>query len=163
MRLHIKHNTNYTYETPVQNSIQYLRLTPRNTPQQRILEWTLTTPGETSQMTDGFGNLVTVMTLDEPVSDITLTAEGVDELPIEAALQRLGIDLLIKVMLHSSQARRKLKLRLPLLDLQLRHLRLHLRRLRHHHHHLLLLLPPSLIQTTTTTTTKKDTVTNKTF
>ncbi|NVD36494.1 transglutaminase family protein [Marinobacter lutaoensis] len=80
MRLHIKHNTNYTYETPVQNSIQYLRLTPRNTPQQRILEWTLTTPGETSQMTDGFGNLVTVMTLDEPVSDITLTAEGVVDL-----------------------------------------------------------------------------------
>ena len=28
----------------------------------------------------------------------TLTAEGVDELPVEAALQRLGIDLLIKVM-----------------------------------------------------------------
>ena len=30
--------------------------------------------------------------------------------------ERVGDDLLIKVMMHSSQARRKLKLRLPLLD-----------------------------------------------
>ena len=80
MRLHIKHHTTYTYEMPVQNSIQYIRLTPRNTPQQRIHDWTLTTPGEVSQVTDGFGNIVTVMTVEEPVSDITLTAEGIVDL-----------------------------------------------------------------------------------
>lgn len=80
MRLHIKHHTTYTYESPVQNSIQYIRLTPRSTPQQKILKWRLDLPGKSSQMTDGFGNMVTVMTLNEPVSDITLTAEGVVDL-----------------------------------------------------------------------------------
>ncbi|AOY89189.1 hypothetical protein BKP64_13990 [Marinobacter salinus] len=80
MRLNIRHETRYTYETPVQNSIQYIRLTPRNTPQQRIHDWKLHTPGETSQMTDGFGNPVTVMTFDEAVPEIVLTAEGVVDL-----------------------------------------------------------------------------------
>ncbi|MBB5321018.1 transglutaminase family protein [Marinobacter oulmenensis] len=80
MRLHIRHETRYTYDSPVRDSIQYIRLTPRNTPQQRIHQWKLTTPGETSQMVDGFGNLVTVMTLAKPVSEIILTAEGIVDL-----------------------------------------------------------------------------------
>lgn len=80
MKLHIRHDTIYRYDTPTQNSLQYLRLTPRNTPQQKVLSWELTTPGETSHMTDGFGNQVTVMTMDKPVSEITLTAEGVVDL-----------------------------------------------------------------------------------
>lgn len=80
MRLKIRHDTTYTYDTPTQTSIQYLRLLPRNTPQQKIVEWNLTTPGETSLMTDGFGNQVSVMTMDKPVTKITLTAEGIVDL-----------------------------------------------------------------------------------
>lgn len=80
MRLHIRHETIYTYDSPVQNSIQYIRLTPRNTPQQRVHDWQLTTPGEVSQMTDGFGNPVTVMTLDNAVTEISLVAEGIVDL-----------------------------------------------------------------------------------
>jgi len=80
MKLRIRHDTVYRYETPVTNSIQYIRLKPRNTPQQRIVDWHLHTPGLTSPMTDGFGNPVTVMTLDTPVTEITLTAEGTVEL-----------------------------------------------------------------------------------
>ena len=45
MRLHIRHETRYTYEAPVSDSIQYIRLTPRNTPQQRIHAWPLEAPG----------------------------------------------------------------------------------------------------------------------
>ena len=71
MKLKIRHDTTYTYEEPAQTSIQYIRLTPRNTPQQRILEWNLKTPGDTSNMTDGFGNQVTVMTTDKPLKTIT--------------------------------------------------------------------------------------------
>lgn len=80
MKLKIRHHTIYRYDTPVRDSIQYIRLRPRNTPQQRILEWDLSTPGDTSIVTDGFGNLVTVMSLDEPVDEIVLTARGVAEL-----------------------------------------------------------------------------------
>ncbi|WP_152205384.1 transglutaminase family protein [Marinobacter changyiensis] len=80
MRLRIKHDTTYRYESPISGSIQYIRLRPRNTTQQRVVEWHLHTPGDTSQMIDGFGNQVTVMTLDDEFSEITLTAEGTVEL-----------------------------------------------------------------------------------
>ena len=70
MKLNIRHDTTYTYDEPMHNGIQYLRLTPRNTPQQKILEWNLSAPGETSQMTDGFGNIVTVMTMDKAAREI---------------------------------------------------------------------------------------------
>lgn len=80
MKLHVRHKTIYRYETPVTSTIQYIRLRPRNTTQQKVLEWSLEMPGETSQMTDGFGNQVTVMTLDEPVSEIILSAQGLVEL-----------------------------------------------------------------------------------
>jgi len=80
MRLHIRHETTYTYESPVRNSIQYIRLTPRNTPQQRIFEWHLDIPGETSEMIDGYGNPVTVMTLKKAFPSITLVAEGIVDL-----------------------------------------------------------------------------------
>ncbi|MDO3721576.1 transglutaminase family protein [Marinobacter sp. chi1] len=80
MKLTIHHETRYTYESPIEDSIQYIRLTPRTTPQQRIHDWKLRTPGETSQMVDGFGNLVTVMTLTDAAPEITLVAEGVVDL-----------------------------------------------------------------------------------
>ena len=80
MKLNIRHDTTYSYDEPMHKGIQYLRLTPRNTPQQKILEWHLSAPGETSQMTDGFGNIVTVMTMDKATREITLTAEGVVDL-----------------------------------------------------------------------------------
>jgi len=80
MKLHIRHDTVYRYEEPMANSLQYIRLTPRNTPQQKIVDWKLTLPGDTSQMTDGFGNLVTVLTMDDAVDEMTLTAEGVVDL-----------------------------------------------------------------------------------
>lgn len=80
MKLQIRHDTIYRYDSKVCDSIQYLRLKPRSTPQQRILEWKLTVPGETSQVTDGFNNLVTVMTLHQPVREILLRVEGVADL-----------------------------------------------------------------------------------
>lgn len=80
MKLKIRHDTHYVYESDTLSSIQYIRLTPRNTPQQRITNWRLTVPGATSQMTDGFGNIVTVMTTDKPLKEITLRAEGTVDL-----------------------------------------------------------------------------------
>jgi len=38
MKLNIRHDTTYSYDEPMHKGIQYLRLTPPNTPQQKILE-----------------------------------------------------------------------------------------------------------------------------
>lgn len=42
MKLSIRHDTTYSYASDVSNSIQFLRLTPRSSERQRIVEgnWT---------------------------------------------------------------------------------------------------------------------------
>lgn len=80
MRLHIEHDTRYGYEGEVRASIQYLRLTPRANEQQEVLDWNLELPGDASEVDDGYGNRLTVLTLDSPQQEITIRASGTVEL-----------------------------------------------------------------------------------
>lgn len=76
MRLSIRHRTVYRYQTPAQYSIQILRLTPRDEPQQRTLSWTLRTPVPALQMRDAHGNLGHLLTLMQPHAAIEIEAYG---------------------------------------------------------------------------------------
>ncbi|TVP58125.1 MAG: transglutaminase family protein [Halomonadaceae bacterium] len=76
MRLKIRHETLYQYETPVTRSIQSIRLRPLNTPQQRVIDWHLSVPGEHWQVNDGFGNNVTMMTMERNMETLRLVASG---------------------------------------------------------------------------------------
>lgn len=77
MRLHIRHETVYRYDRQVKHSVQCLRLTPRTEAGQRVLSWELQAPGRRSQQLDAHGNLVHLLTLDEPHEEIRITASGV--------------------------------------------------------------------------------------
>ena len=79
MKLAIQHETFYRYDAPVRSSTQYLRLTPRESPGHRILEWKLDTPGPATQTHDGYGNVLHVLTLDKQVSEIRIRAHGIVE------------------------------------------------------------------------------------
>lgn len=79
MKFSITHEFNYAYDSPVRLSTQYLRLTPRDTSRQKVLEWTLGTPGPAMRTTDGYGNVLHVLTIDKPVSEIAIHAEGAVE------------------------------------------------------------------------------------
>lgn len=79
MRISIDHTTHYSYEAPVRYSTQYLRLVPQSTMRQRVLEWTLETPGTPLELRDGYGNTLHVLTLDNPVTEIVIRASGVVE------------------------------------------------------------------------------------
>ena len=74
MRLSITHEMGYTYDSPVRSSTQYLRLCPRDTARQKVLKWKLETPGQAMRTQDGYGNVLHVLTLDKPVSEISITA-----------------------------------------------------------------------------------------
>ncbi|CAI1788034.1 Uncharacterized protein conserved in bacteria [Serratia ficaria] len=80
MKLNIEHSTHYRYAQQVQRSTQYLRLTPQNSRHQRILSWQLTLPEHAVRTTDAFGNVLHVLTLDEPHQAITIQAHGVVEI-----------------------------------------------------------------------------------
>lgn len=77
MKLTIKHQTCYSYAEQVRRSTQYLRLTPYAADNQRIVSWELSLPGNALRTTDAFGNVLHVLTLDQPHQMITITASGV--------------------------------------------------------------------------------------
>jgi transglutaminase-like putative cysteine protease len=79
MKFSISHQFAYAYESPVRLSTQYLRLTPRDTTRQKVLDWSLATPGPAMRTTDGYGNVLHVLTIDKPVSEIAIHAEGTVE------------------------------------------------------------------------------------
>ena len=79
MKFSITHEFNYAYDSPVRLSTQYLRLTPRDTARQKVLDWKLDTPGQAMRTTDGYGNVLHVLTIDKPVSEIAIQAEGTVE------------------------------------------------------------------------------------
>lgn len=79
MHLNIAHETVYRYASPVKRSTQYLRLTPCDGPSQKVLSWALSLPAQASRCLDAYGNIMHVLTLDEPHLEIHLHARGVVE------------------------------------------------------------------------------------
>lgn len=80
MILTIEHQTRYTYAEEVRRSTQYLRLTPHNTDAQRIVSWELSLPDDAFCTSDAYGNVLHVLTLDQPHQVITIKASGVVEI-----------------------------------------------------------------------------------
>jgi transglutaminase-like putative cysteine protease len=79
MRITVRHETFYTYETKLSYSVQRLYLTPQGYSAQNIVDWQLHAPGMDGALSylDGFGNrvhLITFQNIDGPVS---VVAEGV--------------------------------------------------------------------------------------
>jgi transglutaminase-like putative cysteine protease len=77
MQLSIRHETLYRYSVAQAYSIEQLHLTPRTEPQQRILSWRITTPGNCNSYSDAYGNLSHMLTLNAPHAAIRILVEGV--------------------------------------------------------------------------------------
>lgn len=80
MRLSINHQTTYNYADEVRASIQYLRLTPLENAHQHALDWTLDLPQSVRAQVDPYGNIMHVLTLDQPHDSIIISARGVVEI-----------------------------------------------------------------------------------
>jgi transglutaminase-like putative cysteine protease len=76
MRLSIIHETKYRYTSPANYTIQYLRLSPQSTIQQKVLSWNLDLPGPARPFLDGFGNAAHVLVIDKPHQEIRIRARG---------------------------------------------------------------------------------------
>jgi len=79
MRLDLVHTTQYAYESAVRASTQYLRLTPRDSARQTVVSWKIEAPGTPTHTTDGYGNVLHVLTLDKPVREIRIRVSGTVE------------------------------------------------------------------------------------
>ena len=76
MRFSVLHKTTYRYTSPVFYSIQHLRLTPREEPQQRSLRWRIHAPGNLTQSLDAYGNISHTLALTESHGDVEIDARG---------------------------------------------------------------------------------------
>lgn len=78
MRLQVRHETHYVYETTVSASIQRLTLTPPSFGSQKVIQWTIEAPGIDSALVyrDGFGNQVHLVTEKERHDSVTVIAQG---------------------------------------------------------------------------------------
>jgi transglutaminase-like putative cysteine protease len=79
MLLEIQHQTVCRYARPVPYSIQQLRLTPRIESTQRAVRWNISAPGRQRRITDTFGNVGHVLTLDQPHEEISIVVSGTVE------------------------------------------------------------------------------------
>ena len=96
MRITIEHTTRYLYEAPVRYSTQYLRLVPASNTRQRVLDWTLDAPATPLELRDGYGNILHVLTIIKPVTEIVIrsggtveTLPGIDDAPDDVKLSPL--------------------------------------------------------------------------
>ncbi|NJC05740.1 transglutaminase-like putative cysteine protease [Sphingomonas kaistensis] len=78
MRLTINHRTRYRFSRPLTNAVQILRLTPLSCLNQTVLDWRIDVDCDARlrESRDGYGNCVTALYVDDPVTSLTITANG---------------------------------------------------------------------------------------
>lgn len=81
MLITVSHVTRYTYDSPVNYTVQSLRLTPAPFKGQRIVNWQVRVPGyaKSLQFKDGFGNAVDLVTVHTRHSELAIEAGGTVE------------------------------------------------------------------------------------
>jgi transglutaminase-like putative cysteine protease len=81
LRLSIRHTTHYAFAEPVVHALQRLRLTPKETQGQRIIDWQMRFDNAHAELQydDQHFNHVTLIGLTPGASEVTVTCEGVVE------------------------------------------------------------------------------------
>ena len=81
MRLSIRHTTRYRFKQPVSHGIQRLRLTPKETQGQKILDWTMDYEGASEQLSydDQNFNHVTLVAVEEGAREVVVSCNGMVE------------------------------------------------------------------------------------
>ena len=78
MRLAIRHTTRYRFADPIAHGLQRLRLTPKETQGQKILDWTMEYEGAREELTyeDQNHNHVTLVSVLEGAQQVVITCRG---------------------------------------------------------------------------------------
>lgn len=81
MKLAIRHTTHYTFGQPVAHALQRLRLTPKETQGQRIIEWNMELENAHLELEfdDQHFNSVALVGVNDGTSEVTITCHGTVE------------------------------------------------------------------------------------
>lgn len=78
MRLRLRHETSYKYDTPARGAIQILRLTPRNHATQFVKRWRVEIDADCrlDRDEDAYGNITHTFSVDGPIDSMKITVDG---------------------------------------------------------------------------------------
>ncbi|WCT73472.1 transglutaminase family protein [Sphingomonas naphthae] len=78
MRLQVHHRTHYVFSQPQARLVQLLRLTPASHEGQNVVSWRIDAcrDARMKRQRDGYGNLVTMLYVEGPLTELTLTVTG---------------------------------------------------------------------------------------
>lgn len=78
MRLKLRHETRYDYESPARGAIQILRLTPRNHASQFVRRWRVEIDADCrlDRDEDAYGNITHTFSIDGPLDGLKILVEG---------------------------------------------------------------------------------------
>lgn len=78
MLLNITHKTEYAFGAPVHYALQKVRLVPRDTPQQRVIEWHVTVESGQREVAyfDQFGNVTELVSTEQGATCLTIEVSG---------------------------------------------------------------------------------------
>jgi transglutaminase-like putative cysteine protease len=109
MRMHIRHDTQFRFETPAKSLIQLLRMTPRNHEGQHVTDWRIEvdTDCRLSESEDAFGNVQHVFSAIGPLDGLLIRVEGEVETfgthsIIRGAIERFAPELYLRDTLLST-------------------------------------------------------------
>ncbi len=95
MRLTIEHHTQYVYTTPVNYTIQQLRLTPQSGFGQHVKYWDIKVQGQMHEFEDAFGNTTHTLVVDTPHTELSVTVVGEVETGVNDYSQEQPLPLAI--------------------------------------------------------------------
>ena len=93
MRLIIEHHTQYVYSSPVNYTIQQLRLTPQSGFGQHVKYWDIKTQGQLDSFEDAFGNTTHTLVIDKPHTELSVTVVGEVETGVNDYTQQQALPL----------------------------------------------------------------------
>jgi transglutaminase-like putative cysteine protease len=78
MRMHIRHDTQFRFESPAKSLIQLLRMTPRNHEGQHVTDWRIDvdTDCRLRESEDAFGNIQHVFSATGPIDQLLIRVDG---------------------------------------------------------------------------------------
>ncbi len=78
MRIQIRHETCYAYDTPARSALQLLRLSPRSSEGQFVRRWRVevNVDARLDRSVDAFGNIIHLIFIDGPIEQLSIVAEG---------------------------------------------------------------------------------------
>ena len=95
MRLTIEHHTQYVYSSPVNYTIQQLRLTPQSGFGQHVKYWDIKVQGQLHAFEDAFGNTTHTLVVDTPHTELSVTVVGEVETGVNDYSQQQPLPLTI--------------------------------------------------------------------